>query len=153
MKKEGGSAAAHLNPILDDGILSWDEHTDPSSGKKYYVHKESGATNWEPLSAAKSSDLPGGWNVHHDSGSGRKYYVHEASGATQWEHPHEGPKGGASADPAVPAGWNVHHESGSGKKYWTERADQIGRMARAEIRTLDDQVTSLLNLRSPCISN
>ena len=122
MKKEGGSAAAHLNPILDDGILSWDEHTDPSSGKKYYVHKESGATNWEPLSAAKSSDLPGGWNVHHDSGSGRKYYVHEASGATQWEHPHEGPKGGASADPAVPAGWNVHHESGSGKKYYVHEA-------------------------------
>lgn len=39
--------------------------------------------------------------------------------------------------------------AGSGKKYWTERADQIGRMARAEIRTLDDQVTSLLNLRRP----
>ena len=35
------------------------------------------------------------------------------------------------------------------RKYWTGRADQIGRMARAEIRTLDEQVTSLLNLRKP----
>ncbi len=34
-------------------------------------------------------------------------------------------------------------------RYWTERADQIGRMARADLRQLDEQVTGLLDLRRP----
>ena len=133
MKKEGGSAAAHLNPILDDGILSWDEHTDPSSGKKYYVHKESGATNWEPLSAAKSSDLPGGWNVHHDSGSGRKYYVHEASGATQWEHPNvdptEGEESEDSSDESIEEETNPLYWSAGKKKAHEEKQVQKEQLA------------------------
>ena len=85
---KGGSAAAQLNPLLDDEILSWDEHTDSSSGKKYYVHKESSVTKWEPMSAAKSSNLPGGWKVTMTLAV--EGNTTSTKRAAKWEHPREG---------------------------------------------------------------
>ncbi|CAB9498031.1 WW domain [Seminavis robusta] len=68
----------------DDGLPDgWEAAPDPSTGKVYYFHRQSGTRQWEK---PKNERLPEGWNVAQDKTTGKTYYFH-TSGETRWEKP------------------------------------------------------------------
>ena len=89
---------------LPDG---WFKHMDESTGRPFFVHTETGVTQWNlpvaedeaaqqvrqgraevgaaPLTR-KPTFMPEGWSSSITD-AGQKYYVHQASQNTQWERP------------------------------------------------------------------
>eukprot|EP00967_Tisochrysis_lutea_P132293 scaffold230772_cov40-Tisochrysis_lutea.AAC.1 len=68
----------------------WSSVTDPGSGRSYYVHMASGATQWEPPPNPTPSirdALPLGWHAVTDPTSGRTYYANPTTGESSWTIP------------------------------------------------------------------
>jgi WW domain len=64
----------------------WEAAPDPSTGKIYYFHRQSGTRQWERPKNSNVESLPEGWSVAQDKNTGKEYYYH-TSGETRWEKP------------------------------------------------------------------
>merc|ERR1719498_1409208 len=72
---------------LPDG---WQEATDPSTGRTYYVNKRTSVSQWtRPTTDAPATPgtLPEGWQEVTDPSSGKKYFYNHRTSATQWHRP------------------------------------------------------------------
>ena len=74
-------------PELPQG---WSMTIDPSTGRPYYYHAETGESTWNPPGAdddgKEDKALPAGW-ARSTTRDGRKYYYNGATGQVQWEFP------------------------------------------------------------------
>jgi len=59
-----------MDPAMMPGFVS---HSDPATGKTYYVNTTTNETQWNFPAA-----LPAGWSAHSDTTSGKIYYVNES---------------------------------------------------------------------------
>ena len=64
----------------------WEAASDPSTGKVYYFHRQSGTRQWEKPPSQQAEALPEGWSMAQDTTTGKQYYYHK-SGETRWEKP------------------------------------------------------------------
>ena len=74
--------------------LQWKEVVDKSSGKTYYVHRQTKETTWNrPAELGAQPGVPGvdggdsEWKEVIDKNSGRPYYVHRQTKETRWDRP------------------------------------------------------------------
>ena len=74
--------------------LQWKEVVDKSSGKTYYVHRQTKETTWNrPTELGAQPGVPGvdggdsEWKEVIDKNSGRPYYVHRQTKETRWDRP------------------------------------------------------------------
>ena len=98
----GGGAAAAAAGVEIDGMSmgeppsmpeGWESVDDEASGKQYYYHTTSGATQWTMPEAAdalsKGKDPADAWVEIEDPASGKIYFFNEETGETSW-HPKSG---------------------------------------------------------------
>ena len=94
----------------------WEEHVDPSSGKKFFFNPATQETSWtRPNSRAAgypSSDparKSDGWTEHRDPASGKMFYFNTDTKETSWQKP----SAASSSDP-----WTEHVDPDSGRKFY-----------------------------------
>ena len=89
-------AQLEVQPIEARLPGGWEERVDPTTARPFYVHRVTGASQWErpkdpPVQSSEApagadAMLPPGWQERSDQ-SGRIFYANLESGATQWERP------------------------------------------------------------------
>ncbi|CAE6966025.1 PRPF40A [Symbiodinium sp. KB8] len=92
----------------------WEEHVDPSSGKKFFFNPATQETSWTrpnsragyPPDPARKSD---GWTEHRDPASGKMFYFNTDTKQTSWHKP----GAASSSDP-----WTEHVDPDSGRKFY-----------------------------------
>jgi len=136
--------AAFGVPGSSSGV--WKEVVDKTSGKTYYVNRQTKATTWER--PAELSNSHGGgvgpmgtggdggshpvWKEVVDKTSGKTYYVNRQTKATTWDRPAElgdGSSGGGSGGVGVGSSgnggshpvWKEVVDKTSGKTYYVNR--------------------------------
>jgi len=86
------SAAVVTNKVQTKPVLpkGWNMTIDPSSGRPYYYHAETGDSSWNPPGADDDGKddkaLPAGW-ARSTTRDGRKYYYNSVTCKVQWEFP------------------------------------------------------------------
>eukprot|EP01043_Picozoa_sp_COSAG02_P034782 COSAG02_NODE_2452_length_8826_cov_16.362668_8_plen_125_part_00 len=94
----GGQDETVINPLDSSGVRDvktlWKSVVDPSSGRTYYVNRNTKATVWEkPADADKpwvkpeDQQLPSGWVEHFDPKRQKPYYHNTNTGETVWKRP------------------------------------------------------------------
>ena len=116
----------------------WTEVQDPSSGRAYFYHAETGRSEWIRPAEMDATDDGGGDAVDHgwveveDAASGRTYFYHAATGRSEWTRPAEmgtstlaAPGGGGQdaldgrgGGDAVDHGWAEVEDAASGRTYY-----------------------------------
>lgn len=80
---------AHYAPLP----ASWEQVTDPASGKAYYWNRATGETSWTPPAAPPlpapvvAPRLPDGWEQAVDPATGKPYFFNRSTGETRWDPP------------------------------------------------------------------
>ena len=90
----------------------YQQQTDPSTGKAFYVNLMTGETSWTPPDGAaaapvpmapsappSAAGLPPGFEERFDTTLGKKFYINHANKTTSWEPP----GAGGSAPPSQPS--------------------------------------------------
>merc|ERR1712151_874926 len=96
---EPGKGGPSPSPTLPAG---WEQITDPSSGRPYFLNRSTGEKSWDPPHpsttegppaaathppAREAPPLPAGWEQVKDPSSGRPYFLNRSTGETRWEPP------------------------------------------------------------------
>ena len=109
----------------------WEEHLDPSSGKKFFFNPSTNETSWTKPSAAGYPSAPAkksdGWTEHRDPASGKIFYFNTETKETSWQKPASHASNGTPSGPAYskskldldpPDPWTEHVDPDSGRAFF-----------------------------------
>jgi hypothetical protein len=103
-KTEEAAPADEAPPAAEEhggaGEDAWQEHTDVSTGNKYWHNTQTNETTWDDPHHKEEE-----WGEAKDPSTGKTYWFNSKTGATTWENPHAS-EWAESADPT------------SGKPFW-----------------------------------
>lgn len=118
------------------GASEWKEVVDQSSGRTYYVNRQTKATTWDRPAALGVSGSGGGaaadvrraasgasggshpvWKEVVDQNTGKTYYVNRQTKATTWDRPAEL----AAAESASSSEWVEHFDKERNRPYYSNK--------------------------------
>ncbi len=105
-------------------VFSWEVGGDPATGRTFFVHRPTGASQWDVPADLRGACNALGWDLDLDPGSGRAFFADLASGAAAWEVPPAlAPLSpGLSDDVAALADWAVETDDASGRPFFVQRS-------------------------------
>jgi hypothetical protein len=97
VQQDNSSPSKTQTPVMKNKVQTkpelpqgWNMTIDPSTGRPYYYHAETGESTWNLPGAdddgKEDKALPAGW-ARSTTREGRKYYYNGTTGQVQWEFP------------------------------------------------------------------